>query len=79
MEHILKSVAILKFKIGHLHIAIVYANLVKDRATIVLCENSFCRNLKTNKIKHIKAYILRKEMSEGIYLNSQIFGKKIHF
>ena len=31
-------------------------------------------NLKTNKVKYIKLYISRKGISQGIYLNSQIFG-----
>ena len=47
---------------------------VKDGATLAFCENIFRRNLKTNKVKYIKVYILRKEISQGIYLNSQSFG-----
>ena len=34
--------------------------------TLAFC---VCRNLKTNKIKYIKVYILRKEISQGIYLS----------
>ena len=46
----------------------------KDGATLACCENSFCRNLETNKVEFIKEYIFRKEISQGIYLNGQIFG-----
>ena len=35
--------------------------------------NFFWYNLKTNEVKHIKVYIFRKEISQGIYLNRQIF------
>ena len=48
--------------------------LFKDGATLALCENSFCRNLKTNNAKYIKVYIFKKEISQRIYLNDQIFG-----
>ena len=30
-------------------------------------------------MKYIKLYIFRKEMSQGIYLNRQIFGLKSYF
>ena len=50
------------------------AVLIKDGATLTFWENSFCCNLKTNTVKFIKVYIFRKEISQGIYLNSQIFG-----
>ena len=53
------------------------AKSFKDGATrkmVAFCENCFCHNLKTNKVKYIKVYIFRKEISRGIYLNSQIFG-----
>ena len=30
--------------------------------------------MKTNEVKYIKEYIFRKEISQGIYLNRQIFG-----
>ena len=43
---------------------------LKDGATLAFCENSFCHNLKTNKVKFIKVYIFIKE----IFLNGQIFG-----
>ena len=46
----------------------------KDGATLAFCENDFCRNLKTNKVKYIKVYIFRKEISQGIYVNGQNFG-----
>ena len=58
--------------------------LIKDGATlaifffffffVVFCENSFCCNLKTIKVKRIKVYIFRKEISQGSYLSCQIFG-----
>ena len=38
------------------------------------CENCFWHNLKTNEVKYIKVHIFRKEISQGIYLNHQIFG-----
>ena len=43
-------------------------------ATLDFMSNSFWRDLKTNKVKYIKQYIFRKEISQGIYLNSQSFG-----
>ena len=46
----------------------------KDGATLELHKNSFGRNLKTNKVKYMKVYIFRKEISQGICLNGQIFG-----
>ena len=51
-----------------------YMGRVKDGATLAFCENGICRNLKTNEVKYIKVFIFRKEISQGIYLNSQIFG-----
>ena len=36
----------------------------QDGATLALCENNFCRNLKTNKVKYIEVYIFRKEQDE---------------
>ena len=47
---------------------------INDGATLAFCENGFCRNLKTNEVKYIKLYIFRKEILQGVYLNSQIFG-----
>ena len=41
---------------------------------VAFCENILCRNLKTNEVKYIKVNIFRKEISQEIYLNSQIFG-----
>ena len=35
---------------------------IKDGATLGVSENSFCRNLKTTKVKHINVYIFRKEI-----------------
>ena len=46
--------------------------MLKDGATLAFCENSFCRNLTTNIVK-IKAYIFRKEISQGIYLRVPTF------
>ena len=34
---------------------------------------------KTNKVKYIKVYIFRKGISQGIYLNCQIFGQELYF
>ena len=51
--------------------------MVPQSQNCSFCENCVCRNLKTNKIKDIKVYISRKEISRGIYLNSQIFWLKI--
>ena len=48
--------------------------MVHPRKIVAFCENCFCHNLKTNKVKYIKVYIFRKGISRGIYLNSQIFG-----
>ena len=45
----------------------------------MFCENSFCRNLKTNKVKYINSFIFREEISQGIYLDSQIFWLKAVF
>ena len=49
------------------------------RKIVAFCENCFCHNLKTNKVKYIKVYISREGISRGIYLNSQIFGWRWYF
>ena len=50
----------------------------KDGATLAksvgFWENCIWHNLKTNEVKYIKVYIFRKKISQGIYLNCQIFG-----
>ena len=39
------------------------------RKIAAFCENCFCRNLKTYKVKHMKVNSFKKEISQGIYLN----------
>ena len=41
------------------------------------CENRFCHNLKTCKVKYIKVYNFRKGILQGIYLNHQILVKTV--
>ena len=53
---------------------VTWLRLVPPLQNCSFCENCFCHNLKTNKVKYIKVYIFRKGISQGIYLNSQIFG-----
>ena len=51
--------------------------VIKDGATLAIlhrCENIFCRNLKTNKVKYNKSIHFLKGNSQGIYLSVQIFG-----
>ena len=48
-------------------------------AILAFCENIFCRNLKTNKVKFMKVYIFTKEILQGIYLYGQIFDLILHF
>ena len=50
-----------------------------DGNFVVFCENSFICNLKANKVKYIKVYIFRREITQGIYLNSQILAKDCNF
>ena len=66
----------------HILLILIYKTMARKvlrmvpppRKIVASCENCFCRNLKTNKVKYIKVYIFRKGISRGIYLNSQIFG-----
>ena len=57
-----------------LHNPDVSLRMVPPSQNCSFCENCFCHNLKTNKVKYIKVYISRKGISEGIHLNYQIFG-----
>ena len=49
------------------------------RKIVGFCETCFWHNLRTNDVKYIKVYIFRKDNSQGIYLNRQIFGLKSYF
>ena len=63
------------FKLLCIDFKIPALSLVPPSQFVVFCENSFSRNLKTsNKVSYMKVYIFKKEVSQGIYSDSQIFG-----
>ena len=71
----------------HCHIWIQHEKCIKMRVFffkwghprnfVTICEKCFCRNLKTDKVKYIKVYNFRRVISQEIYWNRKIFGKKI--